>query len=363
MTVSSPTKRVEGLDFARALALFGMLIVNFAVITGVEGKGSDWLIRFTGIFQGRAAAAFVMLAGIGVALMTRKVRNNASPASIRSTRLDLWKRSAFLLVSGLLLYAVGWTGDILHYYGVYMFIAAFLITVPRKVVIVAASGVVIMAQTMQVTFNYMNGWHPEQPFMEYLDFWTVEGFLRNLLFNGYHPVFPWICFFLIGMVIGRLDLSNPLVRKKLLVTSLLSAIIVESLSRILLQTSLSVLDVESAEYLFQTGPVPPNLFYILSNSSTALVVIILSVYFAERFAGHWFTNAIVNTGQMTLTHYVSHVLIGIGLLSFLNRLQNQSLAFSLLFSCLFFAASILFSVLWKRKFTRGPMELLMRKIC
>ncbi|MEH6945438.1 hypothetical protein V7014_27105, partial [Bacillus sp. JJ722] len=83
---------------------------------------------------------------------------------------------------------------------------------------------------------------------------------------------------------------------------------------------------------------------ILSNSSSALFIIVSSIYIAEMFAGHWFTKSLIKTGQLTLTHYVSHIFIGIGILVLLNRLENQTLAFSLIFSVVFFVASILFSL-------------------
>ncbi len=362
MTKNSQSKRIEGLDFARALAMFGMLIVNYTIIMGAGGDGPDWLVWFTELFEGRASATFVMLAGIGVALMTRKARNGASLSIIRENRMKLWKRSAFLFILGLLLYVADWTGDILHYYGVYMLIASFLIVASTKLLVILTSAILIISQILQVTMNYLKGWHPEQPFLEYLDFWTIEGFIRNLLFNGYHPVFPWVCFFLLGMILGRLDLSKKAVRNKMLFISLFLLVIVEVLSKVLMRLSLSVLDVNSAEFLFQTGPIPPNILYILSNSASAIIVIIASIYFAEKFAGQWLTKSLIKTGQLTLTHYVSHVFIGVGILTLLNRLENQTLAFSLMFTTLFFVASILFSVLWSRKFKRGPIEWIMRKI-
>lgn len=80
------SKRFDGLDLARAFAVFGMVIVNFKVVmTCVSGPDdmygylrfigsltlkSDpaWLIAFTGSLEGRAAATFVTLAGGGTAL-------------------------------------------------------------------------------------------------------------------------------------------------------------------------------------------------------------------------------------------------------------------------------------------------------
>ncbi|MED3802192.1 heparan-alpha-glucosaminide N-acetyltransferase domain-containing protein [Lysinibacillus xylanilyticus] len=356
------SKRIEGLDFARALAMFGMLIVNFKIIMGAVGNGPEWLIWFTGLFEGRASATFVTLAGIGVALMTRKARNGGDLSAIKENRTKLWKRSAFLFILGLFLYFAGWTGDILHYYGVYMLIASFLIIASTKFMIIISSLFLITSQILQVTMNYLKGWHPKQPFMEYLDFWTIEGFIRNLLFNGYHPIFPWICFFLLGMIIGRLDLSKKSVRNKMLYFSLFLLITIEVLSKVLMRLSLSVLDGNSAAFLFQTGPIPPNIFYMLSNSASAIIVIVVSIYIVEKFAGQWLIKSLIQTGQLTLTHYVSHVFIGVGILALLNRLENQTLAFSLLFTTLFFVGSILFSVLWRRKYKRGPIEWVMRKI-
>jgi len=271
MTKQLQSKRIEGLDFARALAMFGMLIVNFKIIMGAVGNGPDWLIWFTGLFEGRASATFVMLAGIGVALMTRKARNGGSPTIIKENRMSLIKRSAFLFILGLLLYVADWTGDILHYYGVYMLIASFLIAASTKFMIIISSLFLISSQILQVIMNYLKGWHPEQPFMEYLDFWTIEGFLRNLLFNGYHPVFPWVCFFLLGMILGRLDLSKKAIRNKMLFISLFLLITIEVLSKVLMRLSLSVLDVSSAEYLFQTGPIPPNIDGVCKHSPCPLI--------------------------------------------------------------------------------------------
>lgn len=362
MTEPLQSKRIEGLDFARALAMFGMLIVNFKIIMGAAGRGPDWLIWFTGLFEGRASATFVALAGIGVALMTRKARNGGELSSIKENRIKLWKRSAFLFILGLLLYVADWTGDILHYYGVYMLIASFLIVASTKLMIILSTLFLITSQALQVTMNYLKGWHPEQPFMEYLDFWTIEGFLRNLLFNGYHPVFPWICFFLLGMILGRLDLSKKAVRNKMLFISIILLLTIELLSKILILLSLLVLDENSAEFLFQTGPIPPNILYILSNSASAIIVIVASIYSVEKFARHWVIKALIQTGQLTLTHYVSHVFIGVGILALFNRLENQTLAFSLVFTILFFVASIFISVLWRNRFKRGPIEWVMRKM-
>ena len=64
-------QRVTGYDLARALALFGMVIVNFKVAMSAE-TGHAFLIDFASLLEGRASALFVMLAGVGITFLTEK---------------------------------------------------------------------------------------------------------------------------------------------------------------------------------------------------------------------------------------------------------------------------------------------------
>ena len=103
------TDRLHGLDLARALAVFGMVLVNFQIPLS-RGGGPLWLERFGEAFQGRASALFVILAGAGVALMTRR-------DATRGRKL-LLARALFLAFVGYC-FALIWIGDILHYYAFY----------------------------------------------------------------------------------------------------------------------------------------------------------------------------------------------------------------------------------------------------
>jgi uncharacterized membrane protein YeiB len=67
-------KRILGIDVARALAVIGMIIVNFKIVLGENGE--NWLKTFAHLFDGKAAATFVVLAGIGLALLTNSAVKN-----------------------------------------------------------------------------------------------------------------------------------------------------------------------------------------------------------------------------------------------------------------------------------------------
>ncbi len=57
--------RIDGLDLARYLALVGMVIVNFSIVMGADND-TGWAHAFAQSLSGRAAATFVVLAGIGL---------------------------------------------------------------------------------------------------------------------------------------------------------------------------------------------------------------------------------------------------------------------------------------------------------
>ncbi|MFB7812588.1 DUF418 domain-containing protein [Paenibacillus chitinolyticus] len=359
MMVAKKEARVSGLDLARALSIFGMIVVNYKIAMMADGSGPSWLAGFAGLFEGRASAVFVVLAGIGISLMTRKARRGDEP-ELAKQKLVLRKRSAYLLALGLFLLALGWTADILHYYALFLFAASFLIRSSDRFLAGAAVTAVLAGQCAQLALNYGAGW--DAAFHSYTDFWTVGGFIRNLFFNGFHPALPWFAFFLTGMLIGRLDLTDPSVRAKRVTASLIVFAACELISRLAMKLSSAAVGEAGGRYLFETKPMPPNMLYMISATSTAVLVIFACIYVMEKLPGRRMLTALVHTGQMALSHYILHVVAGLGLLEALGMLENGSLSFSVAYSIGYFAAAVGASLLWRRKFTRGPLEALMRKL-
>ncbi|MEM8930086.1 MAG: DUF418 domain-containing protein, partial [Acidobacteriota bacterium] len=70
---------------------------------------------------------------------------------------------------------------------------------------------------------------------------------------------------------------------------------------------------------------------------------------------------LVHTGQLALTFYVGHVIVGMGTLEALGRLSDETLASSLAASAGFCVAGLLFAHLWRRLFPRGPLEAALRR--
>lgn len=152
------TQRITALDYARAWAIFGMIIVNYKLAMQAENDGPSWLRELAGLFEGRASSLFIILAGIGVSLMTAKARRSMDKEIIRQNRLSLYKRSGFLLGCGLLLLLIGWSADILHYYAVFMLVGAAMITVSDNKILGLFSVILLVSELSLILFDYSKGW-------------------------------------------------------------------------------------------------------------------------------------------------------------------------------------------------------------
>ncbi|MCD4664218.1 MAG: DUF1624 domain-containing protein, partial [Bacteroidales bacterium] len=288
------TQRIIGYDFARGLAIVGMVFVNFKVVMVAETD--KLLYQFVELFSGKAAALFVVLAGIGITLMYESAKRENDAGKIKQLKINLLKRAAFLFVVGLSYYFI-WPADILHYYGLYLSIGILFLSVSRTWLQII-SVLLILGYTVSFSFfNYETGW--DWNTLEYIDFFTITSFFRNLFFNGFHPVLPWIAFLFTGIWIGRINFNDSKIRKRVTSISFSIFIVFKVISMILVGTlsKISPAEVTDIEYLLGTSPMPPLFFYMITASSLAVFIISVSVYFSNKFSHTLLVKQMVSTGQ------------------------------------------------------------------
>lgn len=348
---SKPYQRLDGLDVARFLALIGMVIVNFDVVMVVVNSDSvahesSWLAQ---ALQGRAAATFVVLAGIGLGL-------GAARAEWSQTLSVTLKRVAFLLVAGLLNTLI-FDADIIHYYAFYFLFGTLLIRVSSGLLWLTIVMLVFGFVGMTALLDYEAGWNWQT--LTYAGFWTPTGFIRNLFFNGWHPLVPWLAFLLFGIWISRLDLWSRAVQIKLALIG--AAVFALTLlgSRWLIANVAG--DDPEAAILFATEMVPPMPLYMIAGGSVASIVIGASLLMTASLRSSGLLSIIAPAGRQTLTLYFAHIVIGMGTLEVLGRVGGQTGGAALAAAILFCALATLFAVLWSRRFRRGPLEGLMRR--
>jgi len=353
-------KRVFGYDLARAFAIFGMVIVNFKVVMNVS-TGTNWLYNAANLLEGRAAAVFVVLAGVGISLLTKKAFLNDDLSEIKKKRVSLLKRSILLIVIGLA-YSPIWPADILHFYGLYIIVGSFLLMSSNRVLLLFIFFFTIMFVALLGFVDYETGWNWET--LNYIDFWTINGMVRHLFYNGFHPVFPWTAFLLIGMWLGRKDVSNMLIRRKLIIISAIVWILTELLSDLAISYGINnIAQIPTAEIseIFGTKPMPPMPQYIIAGSSSAIFFILICVSISLKIENSRLLKPLYYTGQLALTFYVAHVIIGMGFLESIGMLENQTIDFAIFTAISFNILCIIFAYFWKSKFAVGPLEWVFRK--
>ena len=349
--------RLAGLDLARFLAFFGMVVVNFSVVMGASPGIDLWANWISTAFEGRAAASFVVLAGVGLGLA-------AIRSSVTATRLVTYKRALFLMVVGLLNSLV-FSGDILHFYAIYFVAGSYCLGLSSKQLLLAIAVLVGGFMALLLVFDYDAGW--DWDLLVYSGFWTIEGFARNLLFNGWHPFVPWFSFFLFGIFLARMKLNDPKVWTILFLAGVVSVVAAEVLSTYLMQV-MPVVDGQSLGVLFATKPIPPGPIYMLNGMGGAALLIGLCLHIEKLLKGTFLIRVLATTGRQTLTLYLAHIFIGMTVLSALNMLAGQSPAMlrptvaSLVATAIFCCVAVIYANIWSHFFKAGPVELLMRKL-
>ncbi len=354
-------KRIVGIDVARALAIIGMIIVNFKMVLGKEGN--EWAKLFVSVFEGKAAATFVVLAGVGIALITNSAVKNNDVEKLKKSKISIAKRAFLLFMIGLL-YIDIWPADILHFYGIYMIITLLFVKSNSKIILLFASLLIILYPFLMIIWNFDIGWNFET--MTYQNFWTLNGFVRHLFYNGFHPVIPWAAFMLIGLWFGKQNLNDSAFIKKAVWISLIVFIFIHIISYgliALLSEGDKNLAIELKEIL-GTSPMPPLPIYMISGSSIAIFVISLCILLAKKYENSKIIDALKKTGQLALTFYVAHVIIGMGIIELfdIKKFGNYTIGFSLAYALFFSFSCILFAIFWKKNKKSGPLEWIFRKL-
>ena len=344
------SERLIGLDIARYLAFVGMVLVNFdiAMSYGVQSN-EGFFNEFIGQLQGRASATFVVLAGIGLGLSSFKKESQ--------TVNTIVKRSIFLLILGLLNMTI-FEGDILHYYAFYFLFGVFLLPFGNRALILVISILNLVFFSMMLFIDYESGWNFEE--LTYSGFWTIDGFTRNLFFNGFHPVFPWLGFFLLGILMSRVLLKKRQVQIKMISWGLIAIIFSEIMSFII---SGYVIPADSElQFLFMTDSMPPMPLYFLAASGSALLTIGLCLLVSEKFRESKIYSLIAPAGTQTLTLYVLHIIVGLGFIDAIGFTGTQTSSQAFVAAIIFCILGTIFAFTWSKWFRRGIFESLMRKL-
>ncbi len=359
-------QRMVGLDVARALALIGVVVMNYhGMISYASGDetSSSLIDRIfdirTGVLSTRFAAAFVLVAGVGVTLLTESARTSGNASHIVDARVRLLRRGFVLLIAGYFL-DMSWPGTILFYYGIYFLIAAFIFRLSTRSLVLIAVG------TTAVTLG-VSTWRRSRLLDGDATQWvspsnieSVQDMLARAFLGYTHPVFPWLVFLVAGMVIGRhLDRFASLGRRPiaLFVALIATAYLVTSFVR--------DLDVDDRSILYVLTSMQPDergLAYIVSTTFLAVLAFAVISRTAERYRSTAAVIALTRAGQLSLTLYLGHVLFYYAFVEWLDWGFGSGLGSAIALALAYWVLAMAFGSWWHHRIGPGPAEWLYRRL-
>ncbi len=340
----SKSTRIVGLDVARSLAILGMVLVNFRGKVHPEIEGFTRLAWILDRMEGKWAAVFVVLAGVGIGLQAKAAKTALQRTHLRRSLLI---RSAALLLLGVL-HQHWWTWDILVFYGVYIALSILFLYAPSYVLWAS-----IVAMLFGCGWQWMHHVRPQ------LDFWTLRGATGKLLMWGNHPVLPWFSLVLFGLWLSRLDLRSSRVRIRLLIIALL-VLAGSELANLYVRAGGNLGSDPPILDMLRTWPRPTRPGFVVSGMAFATVAIMASIELALGREERGLIPAMRASGQLALTLYVAHV--PAVLVPLAHGWNPTGLVGLMTYGLAFYAVGLTGSLWWRRRFERGPLEGLLTAI-
>jgi uncharacterized membrane protein YeiB len=365
---SESSDRLPGPDVVRAVALIGVVVMNYhgylMFRSAGVGVGDSALDRFFDPFEGplstRFASTFVLTAGVGITLLTRRVVADRAEGvvgaarAVTEMRWRLVRRGLALYVLGQLLDVI-WPGTIIVYYGAMFAIASLLFTL-------ATRWIIMVGLTAALAGWWVSLW----------SFWRVEDgasvawlrspasdsirrYVFDLAVNGTHPLLPWLAFLCAGIVLGRM-LEMPDWR---LWCGGIGLVLFGVATIVSTMADTPFTDLALSRHPFDRGVV-----YVASALGTSLIAFAGISWLADRATGP--AAAVVEVlreaGQMTLTLYIAHILIFNLVVDWIGWVEPAGLGTALTFAFGFWVVAMVLGAIWHRRYGRGPVERVYRAI-
>jgi uncharacterized protein len=353
-----PAERIDGIDVLRGLALLGVLVINtvfeFRVSIFAQFLPLPWAQSaidraleslLAAAVELKALALFSLLFGVGLAIQFDRLAGNPRRLVL------LVRRLVVLLAIGVVHLFLIWNGDILVQYAVAGLLVLPFLFAPRWLVLIAAGTALLLFLTLfpAIVPFPSAAWistHLAEATRAYRDggFLDVLAFrIREVpaVFTLLVLIFPrTIALFLLGVLAWRTGiLLRPSQHRPLLFGLAASGVIAG--------TGLTVAE------QWRLGGV------VLALGYAAAIVVCVSFPAGQRMLG-W----AAPVGRMAFTNYLMQSVVlgwifygyGFGLFGRLSVAAALAIALAL------YAAQVVFSAWWLRRYRYGPVEWLWRSL-
>lgn len=373
----SAVKRIQEIDALRGLALLGILIVNifvfhapyshygefYGAFEGVQTTTVDLMVNYAG---GKFLFIFAFLFGYGAALQ-RKSKGD-------QFRRYFPKRLLVLLLFGTLHITLFWFGDILASYALLGFLLIPFINSNRTVLLALACFFVFFRPLYYLGTVYFN-WpliHMEAPAELSVMMQTFQGGsywgifqLRMKEFWAFMPEnLVWyipktLGLFYLGIYAERIDLIQRIKTAPLKSLLIVLLLLVSGIAWYSTRGAFFGMVDLKAEPLWRPFFISLNVIF---ETAVGISYILGFSLFFQRVPV--IANTFARAGKMALTNYIMQSLIcvlifyGFGLGNYGKLLPTELIILSLAV----YSFNLLFSALYLRFYSNGPLELIWRKL-
>jgi len=364
--------RITGVDVARGLALIGMIATH--VLPSYHQVTGEPTLQWS-LFSGNASALFALLAGFSLTLMTGGTNPHTGRRWVRSAVALLVRALLLFLVFGLAVNLLDMrVYNILPYYAL-LFLLAIPFTLLRPLQLLVVSilfgllgPVAIHLINRTASFNVVANPTPTDLLN---DPWSV---VLSLFSGGAFPVFTWMTFICLGLMLGRMGVDRLSVQIQILASGAVLMVASGGLSNILLNsgggwqriidanpgmTSTDAFEIaiygttESSLQLVPTtwwwlavdGPHTNTPLSVGYSAGVALLILggalLVSRVWSEALT------PLMAAGSMTLTMYTAHLV-------FMAYIDTTRLP--ILWFVLQIGVALVFATVWRMSVGRGPFE-------
>jgi uncharacterized membrane protein len=331
-------KRFDSIDLIKAIGIISMVLIHIALYLTHPLEQANTPYRLLNYLAFIAAPLFLMAAGINLSISSSRRKNSFS---------HIIKRGIFLIILGLLFINL-WKPDIIHYIGFFIIVTFFLLAFNKYLRLLIASVFVITSPVLLFIFGYRSGWD-----MQLAELWTIKGFIEYLFISGFHPVFPWISFMIIGSVLGELLVDlKPKDSNSFLIKNYILGLFLVILG---ILTHLFT----SYKILFY----PATLSYVFICSGISLFLFALSFWLLDIKTGfNKIFRPLTFLGKVSLSIYILHILIGLSYFYFTDSFYRMYFIAAFLYGILLIAVTGAICYFFFYWLGYGPFEYLMKKL-